>query len=145
MGQYEAEVRSVKDGGSPGADPSRLLLAHHRSGEAEVRIGMLSGGHLLHLAVAGCVYNSVFRIAADRGIALRDCRVTVEGGFDDAAPRSAGITYEIEVAGAAPADELRAIAHAADTESTIPNLLRASAEVVLQRVLVRAADEAEHS
>lgn len=141
MGQYAAEIRSVKDAGSPAADPSRLVLTHHRSGEAEVRVGALSGGHLQHLAVAGCVYNSVFRIAAEREIVLRDCRVTVEGHFDDAAPRSSGITYDIELAATAPAEELTAIAHAADAESTIPNLLRASTEVVLRDVVVRPAHD----
>jgi len=78
----------------------------------------------------------VFRIAEQRKIELHDCRVRVVGGFDDPPPRSSGISYEIEVTGVAPADELEALARDADASSTIPNLLRASTTVVLEKVLV---------
>ena len=113
------------------------MLSHHRAGTAELGVETLSGGHLLHLAVAGCVFNSVFRIAADRGIVLRDCRVSVDGNFDDATPRSSGISYEIELAGDAMKEELTAIAREADGDSTIPNLLRGSTDVVLHTVTIR--------
>ena len=41
-----------------------------------------TGGHLLHLAVAGCVLNDVYREAAALGIELAGVRVTAAGGFD---------------------------------------------------------------
>ena len=137
MAEYRAEIRSTEHPGASTADPSQFVLAHHRAGEAELGVEILSGGHLLHLAVAGCVFNSVFRIAEERNIMLRDCRVIADGGFDDGAPRSSGIDYEIELTGTGSADELTALARDADADSTIPNLLRTSTDVVLRNVIVK--------
>ena len=137
MTDFRAQIRSLDAGDSaPPGDPSRFVLSHHRAGSAELGVETLSGGHLLHLAVAGCVFNSVFRIAADRGIVLRDCRISVDGGFDNTAPRSSGISYDIELAGSATEEELTAVAREADADSTIPNLLRESTAVVLRTVTV---------
>lgn len=137
MGDFVAEIRSIEGGDSPGAvDPGRVVVTHHRAGQAELSVNMLSGGHPLHLALAGCVFNSVYRIAADRNIVVSACRVTVDGEFDDPPPRSTGISYEIELAGAASEDALSAVARFADEDSTVPNLLRASTSVVLRKVRV---------
>lgn len=43
-----------------------------------------TGGHLLHLAAAGCVLNDVYREAAKLGIEVQGARVTAAGGFDTA-------------------------------------------------------------
>ena len=43
-----------------------------------------TGGHLLHLAAAGCVLNDLYREAAALGIGLRGARVTAGGGFNPA-------------------------------------------------------------
>jgi hypothetical protein len=56
-----------------------------------------TGGHLLHLAAAGCVLNDVHREAATLGIGLQGVRVTAVGGFDAATWQSAGIDYSVEV------------------------------------------------
>ena len=50
-----------------------------------------TGGHLLHLAVAGCVLNDVYREAAALGIELAGVRVTAAGGFDTGTWQSVGI------------------------------------------------------
>jgi hypothetical protein len=47
-----------------------------------------TGGHLLHLAVAGCVLNDLYREAAELGIELKGVRVIAAGGFDAATWRS---------------------------------------------------------
>jgi len=89
VGSYIAEIRTVDlaaDELPRPADPNRFVLSHHLADEAEIRVEKPSGGHLLHLAVAGCVFNSVFRIAAARNVALRRCRVSVDGNFDDVLP-----------------------------------------------------------
>ena len=41
-----------------------------------------TGAHLLHLAVAGCVLNDVFREAERLGIIVHGVRVTASGGFN---------------------------------------------------------------
>ena len=43
-----------------------------------------TGGHLLHVAAAGCVLNDLYREAAALGIGLQGVRVTATGGFDPA-------------------------------------------------------------
>src|SRR5258707_369745 len=52
-----------------------------------------TGGHLLHLAAAGCVLNDLYREAAALGIELKGARVIAAGGFDTATWRSTGICY----------------------------------------------------
>ena len=53
-----------------------------------------TGGHLLHLAVAGCVLNDVYREAAALGIELAGVRVTAAGGFDTETWQSAASTTQ---------------------------------------------------
>jgi hypothetical protein len=43
-----------------------------------------TGGHLFHLAAAGCVLNDLYREAAALGIELKGVRVIAAGGFDTA-------------------------------------------------------------
>src|SRR5258708_13625474 len=59
-----------------------------------------TGGHLLHLAAAGCVLNDLYREAAALGIELAGVRVTAAGGFDTATWQSPGIEYRGEVSSA---------------------------------------------
>jgi uncharacterized OsmC-like protein len=52
-----------------------------------------TGGHLLHLAAAGCVLNDVYREAATLGIELQGVRVTARPRCPRPAPsRARGIT-----------------------------------------------------
>ena len=59
-------------------DPGELIFKHHRAGHAQVRIETLTGGHLLHLAVAGCLFNDILRVAAERGITVNQLEVSAE-------------------------------------------------------------------
>src|SRR5258708_6981662 len=61
-----------------------------------------TGGHLLHLAAAGCVLNDVYREAAALEIELTGVRVTAAGGFDTATWQSTGIDYSVEIGCDAP-------------------------------------------
>jgi hypothetical protein len=140
MVEYLAQISTGQPGGGPvPVDPSLLVVTHHRSGTAELRVDAFTGGHLLHLAVAGCVYNTIFALASERHVTVRDCVVRAGGGFDGQPPCSTGIAYEIEIAADAPAEELTAIARDADLTATVPNLLRAAAEVLLTDVRARSA------
>jgi uncharacterized OsmC-like protein len=138
MDDHKAMIRAVRDAGELAQDPTSAVLKHHRAGTVEVGVDVLSGGHLLHLALAGCVFNNVFRLAGERGITVNDCRITVDGGFTDTA--STGIDYEVEISGAAPVEDLEMLVHDAGQDSTIASVLRAVTEVKVDRVLAHTVE-----
>jgi hypothetical protein len=88
-----------------------------------------TGGHLLHLAAAGCVLNDVYREAAALGIGLKGVRVTAAGGFDTAAWQSTGIDYSVEVSSDAPAGQLAHLLEVVDQVAEIPRAIRAGGAV----------------
>jgi hypothetical protein len=88
-----------------------------------------TGAHLLHLAVAGCVLNDLYREAAALGVELHGARVTVAGGFDPQTWRSAGIEYSVEVASDAPAGRLALLLQTVDQVAEIPRAVRAGTTV----------------
>jgi len=137
MDDHKAEIRAVSDPDSPIQDPRSAVLKHHRAGTVEVGIEVMSGGHLLHLALAGCVFNNIFRLAAERGVTVSDCRITADGDFTDTA--STGIGYEVEISGSASADKLEALVRDADADSTIAAVLRAVTDVTIDAVAVHPA------
>ena len=61
-----------------------------------------NGGQLLHLAIAGCISNDLFREAARLGITLTRVQVLVDGDFDGDPAVSAGIRYQVIVDGDRP-------------------------------------------
>jgi uncharacterized OsmC-like protein len=99
-----------------------------------------TGGHLLHLAAAGCVLNDVYREAAALGIELKGVRVTAAGGFDTATWQSTGIEYSVEVSSDAPAGQLAHLLEAVDQVAEIPRAIRAGATV--RRLQAGVPDEA---
>jgi hypothetical protein len=88
-----------------------------------------TGGHLLHLAVAGCVLNDLYGEAAALGIELKGVRVIAAGGFDTATWRSTGIDYSVEVSSDTPADQLAHLLEVVDRVAEIPQAVRAGATV----------------
>ena len=88
-----------------------------------------TGGHLLHLAAAGCVLNDLYREAAAVGIELHGVRVTAAGGFDSETWQSTGIDYSVEVSSDASADQLAQLLEAVDRVAEIPRAIRAGATV----------------
>lgn len=90
-----------------------------------------NGGQLLHLAVAGCISNDLFREAAGRGLTLRRVVVTVDGDFAGDPAVSTGIAYDVEVDGDGPPADLDALVRHVDAIAEIPNSLRNGTEVRL--------------
>ena len=88
-----------------------------------------TGGHLLHLAAAGCVLNDVYREAAALGIEVKGARVCAAGGFDTGTWKSTGISYSVDVSSDAPADEVAHLLEVVDEVAEIPRALRAGAPV----------------
>ena len=84
-----------------------------------------TGGHLLHLAAAGCVLNDSYREAAALGVELKGARVTAAGGFDTATWQSTGIGYRVEINSDAPADQLTHLLAVVDQVAEIPQAIRA--------------------
>ena len=133
---FEVEVRNV-DGqvtalGSAG--PHTVVV--DRPAEAGGGGRGFSGGELLHLAVAGCVSNDLFREAASRGITLERVVVRVDGGFAGEPALSTGISYDVEISGAAENAALRALVQHVEEIAEIPATLRAGTTVSLRGVTV---------
>jgi uncharacterized OsmC-like protein len=88
-----------------------------------------TGGHLLHLAAAGCVLNDVYREAAALGIELKGVLVSAAGGFDTETWKSTGISYSVNVTSDAPANELAHLLEVVDEVAEIPRAIRTGAAV----------------
>ena len=103
----------------------------HRWTPAGVTVqSAFTGAHLLHLAIAGCVRNDVYREAAELGVPVDGVRVAAGGGFDPATWASTGISYTVELSSPAPdADRARLLA-AVDAVAEIPRAVRQGAPVV---------------
>lgn len=102
----------------------------HRWTEAGVTVeASFTGGHLLHLAAAGCVLNDLYREAAALGLELRGIRVIAAGGFDPATWQSTGIGYAVEVDADAPADQVARLLATVDQVAEIPQAIRAGTTV----------------
>ena len=125
----EAEIRTRRDMTS-GADPSSVVFKHHRAGAAEIKVEQLTGGRLLHLAVAGCIFNNVLRLARDRSIEVHEASVRVSGDFNSDGD-STGIECSVDLVGDAAPAALTALAQAAFDDSTVVSVLRRGAEVRL--------------
>ncbi|HEX9098805.1 MAG TPA: OsmC family protein [Candidatus Dormibacteraeota bacterium] len=135
---YQAEIRTVSNAtAAESAEPNSLIVRHHRSGRAELKVDELSGGHLLHMALAGCVFNNIHRIAQDRGIRVHDASVAVDGGFNEEGNASTGISCRVMVAGEAAKEQLAAVAREAFDNSSIAAILRQTTTVDLAEITLR--------
>jgi uncharacterized OsmC-like protein len=84
---------------------------------------------VLHVAVALCVLNDVYREGEALGVPVRGVRVSARGEFDTDTWASTGITYAIEVDSTAAADEVAALLARVDEVAEIPRVLRAGTSV----------------
>ncbi|HEV2967228.1 MAG TPA: OsmC family protein [Candidatus Dormibacteraeota bacterium] len=126
---HRAQIRTYAGGhGSTAAEPASIVVRHHRTDQVELEVDRLTGGHLLHLALAGCVFNNVLRMAAENGIQVAEVSVTVDGDFT-AAGESTGITCHVDVAADVPQEEIDALARRAFDDSTVASVLRRGAQV----------------
>lgn len=111
------------------ADDADVWARPHRwtPGGVHVSAGF-TGAHLLHLAVAGCVLNDLFREAESLGIPLAGAEVTARGGFDPGTWASTGIAYAVRLDGPDPEDAARLLARV-DEVAEIPRAVRQGAAV----------------
>jgi hypothetical protein len=106
-----------------------LRFPHRWTPEGVTVEADFTGGHLLHLAAAGCVLNDVYREGARLGIELDGVRVSAAGGFDTETWESTGITYSVQVRSPAPAEQLGHLLDVVDAVAEIPRAIRAGAPV----------------
>ncbi len=98
----------------------------------EEGVGVLAeftGGHLLHLSVAACVLNDLYREAKAAGVVLDGARVRADGDFDPDSWSSNGIGYAVRVDTNASDDELAALLARVDELAEIPRAVRVGASV----------------
>lgn len=104
-------------------------FAHQWTDEGVAVETKFTGAHLLHLSVAGCVLNDLYREAASRGVQLDGVRVSASGGFDPDTWQSTGIRYVVEVDSPADNGEIDDLVRFVDDIAEIPRAVRATAEV----------------
>lgn len=105
-----------------------IILHHAWTHEGVVAGPAANGGQLLHLSVALCVLNDIYREAERLGIVVDGVAVEADGGFDDEW-RSTGIEYSVTLDSRAPAVELARLGTVVDAVAEIPRALRAGASV----------------
>jgi hypothetical protein len=116
--------------GSLRADESLgWAIPHVWTDEGAVVQTVPNGAGVLHVAVALCVLNDLYRESEELGVAVRGARVFARGEFDTESWVSTGITYAVEVDSAAPADQVAALVRRVDEVAEIPRVLRAGMNV----------------
>jgi uncharacterized OsmC-like protein len=120
---------SVAAGSLRSVDPASIAFPHHWTADGVSVESAFTGGHLLHLAAAGCVLNDLYREAEALGVELLGVRVSATGEFDFEVGRSTGISYSVELDSAAEVDVLQKLVQTVDTIAEIPKVIRAGADV----------------
>ena len=111
---------------------SGVVMAHAWTPEGVTVDGEFTGAHLLHLSVAGCVLNDLYREAREIGVAIDGVRVAASGDFDTTSWTSTGIDYRVDIDSPASPDAVRRLLDRVDEVAEIPRVIRAGARV--QRV-----------
>jgi hypothetical protein len=88
-----------------------------------------NGAGVLHVAVALCVLNDLFREGESLGAPVRGVRVTARGEFDTESWVSTGVTYAVEVDSTASDDAVATLVAKVDEVAEIPRVLRAGMTV----------------
>jgi OsmC-like protein len=137
---HAARVRLPPGDAEAASATSHIVVRHHRTPQAEWSIDLATGGHVLHLALAQCVFNNVLRIAGDRGLLLTDLTVVADGDFNADGTASTGIECSIELGGDANRSVLTSVAEAAFMDSTVAAVLRRGGTVELASVRASGRD-----
>ena len=102
----------------------------HQWTEAGVAVETkFTGAHLLHLSIAACVLNDLYREASGSDVQLEGVRVRAWGGFDTTTWQSTGIHYSVEVDSAAEDSAISELVRLVADGAAIPRAVRTTAEV----------------
>jgi uncharacterized OsmC-like protein len=126
MGDFDVVVSA---GTLRSAEPGAVRMPHRWTEDGVTVETAFTGAHLLHLAVAGCVLNDVYREAEGLRLEIHGVRVTATGAFDPGSWRSTGITYAVDVDSLAPDEQIETLLAAVDAVAEIPRAIRAGGPV----------------
>ena len=134
---HQAEIRFPPR--TEATSPSRpsSIVVDGRTLQIEICMERMNGGEFFHLALGGCVFNNIVRLARERGIEVSSTSVRAEGDFDEEG-WSKGVTYDITLAGRASDDSLRKLAEDASADSAIAVAIEKGAPVRLTGIHVTA-------
>lgn len=133
---FEVEFRNVVgETAAIGSAGPYTLVVDRPAGGGGLGLGF-NGGQLLYLAIGGCVSNDLFREASARGINLTTVRVLVRGNFTGEPAVSEDVSYEVELAGHAPREQLEELVSHVDAIAEIPNSVRRGTPVRLSSVRI---------
>ena len=136
---FEVEFRNVAGEATAIGSAGPYTLVVDRPVEGGGRGLGFNGGQLMYLAIGGCVSNDLFREADARGIHLTTVRVVVHGDFTGDPPVSDAVSYDVELPGAAIAEELEQLVQLVDRIAEIPNSVRRGTQVKLAEVKAASA------
>ncbi len=124
------DVAVIASAGTLRDDPaSGWTVPHHWTPEGVVVDADGNGAAVLHLSVALCVLNDVFREGEALGVQVSGVRVAAGGSFDTESWISRGIVYSVEVDSPASPDEVDKVLTRVDEVAEIPRVLRAGTSV----------------
>lgn len=136
---FEATVSTTTDTSVGEVEPVVVEFRNRHTGQHhELVVDELTGGHVLHLAIAACVSNDLFREAKARGLTLTRVRVSASGGFEGHPCHSTGVHYAVELEGDAPESDLRDLLEHVEDVAEIPAVLRHGATVRLSSAEIRS-------
>jgi len=116
--------------GSWRAGPERGWVVPHAWTEAGVVVEAApNGAGVLHVAVALCVLNDVFREGDALGVPVAGVRVRARGEFDPSTWASTGISYAVDIDSTSSADAVAKLVARVDEVAEIPRALRAGTSV----------------
>ena len=110
-----------------------VTFAHQWTDAGVAVEATFTGAHLLHLSVAACVLNDLYRESATSGVHLDGVCVKAWGGFDPQTWQSTGISYSVEVDSPADTAAVDALVRVVDDVAEIPRAVRATANVTHAR------------
>jgi hypothetical protein len=111
---------SLRDNGSAG-----WVVPHVWSDAGVVVQAAPNGAGVLHVAVALCVLNDLFREGDALGVPVAGVRVRARGEFDPTSWVSTGVTYAVEVDSMASGEDVATLVARVDDVAEIPRALRA--------------------
>jgi hypothetical protein len=116
--------------GSLRADESDGWVVPHVWTEAGVVVQAApNGAGVLHVAVALCVLNDLYREGDALGVPVAGACVAARGEFDTTSWVSTGITYSVQVDSLASPDAVAKLVDRVDEVAEIPRVLRAGLTV----------------
>lgn len=133
---YRVRLQTVNGGPTAvGAAGSHALVVDRPASAGGGGLGF-NGGQLLYLSIAACISNDLYREASVVGIVVTDVVVEVDGDFPEPGSASTPIAVEVDLAGDASEERLRALLDRVLEMAEIPRSLRGttSIEIVARRV-----------